>query len=182
MDGKCPMDCRSSANFSSPIVEGFTLQPSKTPNRPGLPPGIIDISAPGYNTRAHLGAQAAKICRALQSTNQANFDKRFRINLLETYKIHNSIRKNIFSNFVSVELEPENRCNIIERFSLLVYHLTESVLKYGTALDTRPQPAPFNPCTNHVRYPSGAHGRVHRGPSKLGFSVFRLGFLAIEAS
>ena len=56
-----------------------------------------------------LVGQAAKICRALQFTNQANFDKRFCTKFLETYKIHNSIRKNILSNFVSVELEPGER-------------------------------------------------------------------------
>ena len=87
-------------------IEGFTLQPSKSV---GLPPGIIDISAPGYNARANLGAQGAKICRALQFTNQANFDKRFGTNVLETFKIHISIRINILSNFVSVVLEQGER-------------------------------------------------------------------------
>ena len=72
-------------------------------------PSNLDISAPGYNARALLGAQAVKICRALQFTNQANFDNRFGTNLLETYKIHNPIRKNILSNFVSVELEQGER-------------------------------------------------------------------------
>ena len=68
-------------------LEGFTLQLSTQPaSLVGLSPGIIDISAPGFNARAHLGAQAAKICIALQSTNQANFDKRCRTNLSETYK------------------------------------------------------------------------------------------------
>ena len=89
-------------------VEGFnppTVQTAQRASLVGLAPGTIDISAPGYNARALLGARAAKICRALPFTNQANFDKRFGINLLETYKIHNSIRKNILSNFVSVELE-----------------------------------------------------------------------------
>ena len=67
------------------------------------------ISAPEYNARALLGVPAVKICRALQFTKQANFDKRFRTNLLETYKIHIFIRKNILSNFVSVELEQGER-------------------------------------------------------------------------
>ena len=49
------------------------------------------------------------MCRALQFTNQANFDKIFRVNLLETYKIHNSVRKIILSNFVSTELEQGER-------------------------------------------------------------------------
>ena len=57
---------------------GFTLHLASLV---GLPPGIIDISAPGYNARALLGAQAAKICRALQFTSQAKFDKRFRTSL-----------------------------------------------------------------------------------------------------
>ena len=58
-------------------VHPLTVQAPQPASLIGLPPGIIDISAPGYNARALLGVPAAKICRALQFTNQANFDKRF---------------------------------------------------------------------------------------------------------
>ena len=68
-----------------------------------------DLAAPGYNARALLGAEAAKICRAVQFTSQASFDNRFRINVSETCKIHSSLRKNILPNFVSVELEQGER-------------------------------------------------------------------------
>ena len=90
-------------------LEGFTVRTPKRDSLVRLSPGIIDIFAPGYNSRASLGVPAAKICRALQFTNQANFDKIFRTSLLEMYKIHNFIRKNILSNFVSVELEQGER-------------------------------------------------------------------------
>ena len=40
------------------------------------------------------------------------FRKRFRTNLLKTYKIHNFIRKTILSNFVSVELEQGERLGV----------------------------------------------------------------------
>ena len=83
-----------------------TVQTPQPASLVGLPPGIIDISAPGYNARALLGGRQR---RALQFTNQANFVKRFDTNPLETYKIHNSIRKNILSNFVSAELEQGER-------------------------------------------------------------------------
>ena len=97
--------------FYFPSQNVSTIHPPtvQVPSLVGLPPGIIDISAPGYNARALLGAQAAKNCRALQFTNQANFDNGFHTDLLETYKIHNSIRKDILSNFVSVELEQGER-------------------------------------------------------------------------
>ena len=54
-----------------------TVQNRQSASLVGLPPGNIDISAPGYSPRLHLElrAQAAKICRALQFTNPANFAK-----------------------------------------------------------------------------------------------------------
>ena len=85
------------------------LNPRKPASLLGLPPGIIDISALGYNARAVVGAQAAKNCNTLQFTNQANFHKRFSTKLLETYRIHKPICRNILSNFVSVGLEQSER-------------------------------------------------------------------------
>ena len=53
--------------------------------------------------------QILRHCRALQLTNEANFEKRFLSNLVEKYKSHNSIRQNIIPNFVTVELEQDER-------------------------------------------------------------------------
>ena len=83
------------------LLEGFTPQPSLI----GLPPGNLDLSAPGGQLQGLSGVYIVEVYSFLQLGNFVSFDKVFSTNLIEIDNIYNNIRENLLSNAISVELE-----------------------------------------------------------------------------
>ena len=68
----------------------------------GLPPGNLDLSAPGEGSR---GWKSTAFYSFLQLANFVSFNKVFSTKLIEIDNIYDSIREILLSNAIFVELE-----------------------------------------------------------------------------